>query len=1626
MFITNAGLPTWAAPVTKAVPEKRVDVILNGQLLPTGQTYGFTTQATRSPAPLQMALGVEALSSPTEATRREANSAARAELRAAQPDLEVLARYSGGGGIGESADEFYTPAQVADVMWLLSGVKEDGGSVFDPACGTGQLLARAPRGLHLVGCEISSDSTAIARHLLPHADVRTMPFELFHRTCADDLYTAAVVNPPYGPRTMRHLDASTIRFNETYFILKALERVQHHTGVVVALVNANLTYGDSHQAWREDVELAGLVQQVTLVPTGAFRASGAGVTTAIVVVRRHDLGVREALATLTGSQRQAVLAEFGHLHEWAKGRAVILRTVTGDAVTYQMAHPYGESFRLGRTKDLVTGRYGQAAYPGPVDASADRVTALQQAGSAIRKSTGVPLGQLLECVRVKLGEEAFERASSASREASATPIPLGTRNPEGTWVFTVNGWAPTDDFSVPSVADALFMSTAIGRALELAGQSGVDGTALTHARLLVQRLDAAYRARHGAYDVARLSRLAGRFSRLSLLIANLKAGEVVLPGGDVTPQLTVQGDLAQVARALADQLLLTAANLAEHAGVTRPEALAHLSAHYAFNGEVWIDPGVYYVGNAITMSEHARQLAAQFAGVERTALLKQAEEFLRRMSPAALSDVQLSPRDRVVPAAVLEHWVNAFLNSYHTGGGEQQHALTVVREGGAVKFRLRSTQDTRLNLQARKTFDERAAKDLQAYLNYNTRLPAIAGAADMTPEQYRAERAAAMDEAREYEERVATHFQLWLPASGFAEVTLQAYNLARRSHLTPDGVTAPLDLPDWAGPVPHPYQAMDVRSMAAATGMINGYDVGLGKTFTALMLIAYLRRLGRAVRPLVVVPAGLIGNWATNAAHALPGWRVVTVGMSQVFNADGTPKVKLRRDGSVMVDSRGQPIPVWREDSTATRRLKLGQVTAGDVDLTIMSREAFTAIPMTTANRDRFIQTDEQYLARLEAKDTFDPKGRRSRQDVLKRIQAFQAKCTGRLKTAGEHDLLLEHLSVDLIAYDEAHGYKNVYSASSCFGESVKFLGAGSEADRALDAVYKGRYVRERGGRTYAFTASWVKNSAIEIHSMISLISDDLPEYGLATNEALMEQYLRIEPRIITNMDSSVDVRPAVVGFRRLRELKGIIASKVIVRKAGQPDVVTRTGEPLHVPRVQPVEVAFDMSPEQAAVYADLRQQARMASSSKQREDHAFSVMWRMRKLTADPALLNVAGPNPRFDAIAREVLKVRAQGGKSLVFLSIGEQEGSYERLRDTLIAAGYPAHEIAIVTGSSHSGAVAKIDLEDDYNYGDLTLLICSEVVAEGFNLQIGTAAIVHADIPWNWEAVKQRNGRGGRQGNQFDHVLCIYMLMRGSFDSITYTSMRGKKAWQDQLDGVTDEAENAAAELGTEDLALLLSEDPDATRAAIQAKKEELAERTGQAAFRRKCQLLAQVTYARRSLKALIAHANKRKNGWTAFDHFRVTGARRNHERLAATLSTYSAEDFPLARLATYKGALEWMYGLPFHAGLHFTLGERALTVTSLTVNAVTATDEVGNAVTLTPREIVRGGGTSPPMRRCSGSRSPTPSPPDSRKSPCTSRRTCRSRCSTAGPRTPSRPRRTSSRRACTTDWSRASPA
>ncbi len=148
LFLSNTHFAPARLPATVALP-KDVEVVLNGSLLGTPRASGLGTQPGEAPAPLTFPLGVEALPGITSEARVTANTAALDERTAAQPDLQVLPRDSGRGGLGalaSSVNGFYTPREVALAMWAAAGRVKDGARPLDPSCGVGSLLILAPQG----------------------------------------------------------------------------------------------------------------------------------------------------------------------------------------------------------------------------------------------------------------------------------------------------------------------------------------------------------------------------------------------------------------------------------------------------------------------------------------------------------------------------------------------------------------------------------------------------------------------------------------------------------------------------------------------------------------------------------------------------------------------------------------------------------------------------------------------------------------------------------------------------------------------------------------------------------------------------------------------------------------------------------------------------------------------------------------------------------------------------------------------------------------------------------------------------------------------------------------------------------------------------------------------------------------------------------------------------------------------------------------------------------------------------------------------------------------------------------------------------------------------------------------
>jgi len=1537
-------------------------------LLPTGGPdsqppaadvlYGVVTRALPAPAPHRGPLGAEALLAPGQRQasahlRRAANRAARLALEHPEPDPEALRRYTGGGGLGESADEFYTPARVAELMWTaVCAVPGKEGAplrVLDPACGSGHLLARAPQGTLLTGVEYDQTSAAVARALLPHAHIETCGFEQFHLACAEAPYDRVIVNPPYGPRSLRALHRPDVRLNEEYFSLVATERCLPLRGLCVLLVPAAMTHNDSQAPWRADLLRRGLVVFASLLPAGTFSGSGADVTTALLVVRRHDVGVQRVLETLSDVQVAEVLRQQpntwnGTPRSWIAGTSLYTQT-TERAYTAQgvVMVPRFEPVRtpgglnlLGDKNLLRPGQFATMTYPGDPDLTDERLGQVRAHMEAVCKDPPVTLGAVLGSVRLNFGDAAFRTAEATAEGADDRTVPLGTRSPDGRCVLTEAGWTWSDDLETPAARAALDLAAGVARFAENSGQPGDAKTHLSQ-RLRLLEQDRACRLAHGPYQEDVLKRSVARFPALALLLSHLEDGILTLPERpDLRPEFT--GTPAEIARALADLDWLNEAALARHANVTPAQAASLLTAQYCYAGnDLWQAPGRYYSGNAYEKSEAARTLAASEQGVRRQALLQQADELLRRLPDHAdQGDVPLSPRDPVVPVDVLEAWVNDHLGSFITdrrnGAEETRPLLAVSRTPSGVRLLLIASQDRQENLAARQRLDEGAVRMLSEYLNFSTPLDTRLGTARPADEaEEQALRAATLELACRYEERLRQHFHAWLHGSAHQQRVNEAYNRAYRSELISSGDDGPLDLPGYDGPALHGYQNAAVRMFAASTGMIDGSDTGLGKSLVAICTAALLRRQGRSVRPAIVTPASVVGTMYREARRAFPAWRVTCIGMSPVQDAQGNVLYKRLRNGEFMLNDRQERIERWRPDRPQEKKLKFAAIAAGQTDLVILSNESFKDLPLQDETLEHLIRTDPQLEARRRSAGRLDLRARQSLHEALKASAAQQGRIRRRMRVTHAFELNFEALGLDALFYDEAHRLRNTHALPTTYGgETPRFLGAGQESQRAIDALYKARLTRQRGGRTYAMTASWLWNSLLDAPALMALVSDDLGRIGMQVSETVMERYVATEPRILIDTDGEVRVHPAVTGLHHLAEFRRGVFSVVRVRSRDDADVVQAIGRHA-LPTLRRVEHLIDMTPEQQAHCEEIKRFAARPADTltpeERKAQHPFALQWQMRKLCIDPALLGVAGPNPRFEAITRQALATRARGEKTLIFLSVGESGGSLQRLKDTLIGAGYPENELAVITGSTHHGSLAQQDLADDYNYGDITLLLGTDVIREGMNLQHNTGSLLHGDLTWNRQGMVQRDGRGCRQGNVLPEVRSEVFLMRGSFDGVMYTVLKGKENWERQVRHGQADSAAFSGDLSSEELALMLSANPEETSVLIAAQRQTLRSGTARAIFFQHLQTLHQAWMADAALQHLRYQANRRRHAWTPADHRRVEHARLRAQQARSALETAGAAGFSFSRMIDHAGGVVMSDGLPVHAGMEFTLaGER----------------------------------------------------------------------------------------------------
>ncbi|EHH4325215.1 SAM-dependent DNA methyltransferase, partial [Escherichia coli] len=211
---------------------------------------------------------------------------------------QILAGYTGEGGIGGSVSEYYTPKPIAEGVWeIMKLYGADVGNTLEPSAGTGVFNETKPVGTVMTATEISSVSGRINQLLHPEDSVQISPFEQLAVSTPNDSFDHVVGNVPFGGRdNTRNIDKPYAEETDmgSYFMLRMLDKIKPG-GFMCVIVPPSIVSGSNMKRLRLRLSRKAEFLGAHRLPTGTFDANGTSTVVDVVMMRKHPAEMAEKI-----------------------------------------------------------------------------------------------------------------------------------------------------------------------------------------------------------------------------------------------------------------------------------------------------------------------------------------------------------------------------------------------------------------------------------------------------------------------------------------------------------------------------------------------------------------------------------------------------------------------------------------------------------------------------------------------------------------------------------------------------------------------------------------------------------------------------------------------------------------------------------------------------------------------------------------------------------------------------------------------------------------------------------------------------------------------------------------------------------------------------------------------------------------------------------------------------------------------------------------------------------------------------------------------------------------------------------------------------------------------------------
>ena len=1069
-----------------------------------------------------------------------------------------LALFSGwGGGLVNpetkekgSPYEYYTPKPIAEGIWdVLTDLGFSGGKVLDPSSGTGIFGATSPINCVVDAVELSDQSGRVNQLINdgPGYSCTVAPFEKVASRTPDGIYDAVVTNVPFGDNASRggnqFLDP---RYQneplEGYFILRSLEKLR--AGGRAAFIVPTRVLDEKGGAQEKIRQRASKIAEFVgayRLPTGTFSSADTDVVTDVIFFRKFSDEVIQKIDELQEQEPQKLIdtnvfyQDFiqGTYFKSEEGRPYVLGTFQArDANKFRDTDKVLNNASLSELKELfvkkklpksrINWEALEAAETDPIVYSEGDT--LTQAGCTYQFKDGKwvlqehsgnnatykeNLKKLSDPYAAFASEMSFDEAQNVYKYIQDWSLWMELP----TWLSSVMSVIKES----PNKSDSLWKKAVIALSCKQVLEEQKENAGFNYFAEYQDLSQAILKENFKKADERIQSPVgeAVRITRLQLS-SQTKEGFTRVWLGDVEQDVKLSEDLKnnlKTPQARLAQLQYTSKSAwvdIEKAKEIMGEDFDPISSDdwcVSGDGKRVMSVDNYYVGN---LQSFFKTIDDEILNCNdekvKQKLINQKLRATERVSVIDVETLDFNLRSPYVSQDYKERFLKEYLNS--------AVGLQPGKNGREFKF-----------MKQPSTLDEKFASIMCGYANTgrinlgNFSLPEGMSEND------------ALRTLRKKAKELDVSFNSWVHANEKLMAEL------KRSAKDPEKLyfeevedLSPIAIPGMNPSLKlHGYQAAYVRKMGRNFSGINGFGVGLGKTFTALASVQHAQAIGAKKKTVFIVPNSVLSNWRKEATKAFSTIDdCLFVGLKE------------KKGGGYKADSK-----LYDEHLELIKENRHSKI--------FMTQQAFQRIRVREETLDNYITYMRKVDASFDAKLSGDGDNtdKKSKLAAESRVEEFKKN----LATTGGTAPYLEDLSIDSIVIDEAHFYKNGSFLAEF--EGCEYLSIASPAKMALDAQLKSWYIRGQTGKNdgvLLLTATPITNSPLEIYSMLSLAvgQEQVGKQclGCRGSDAFMQAVCSIDTQPRALLDGKIKNKSVFVGLNNLGVLRRALHSVVTVKEA--------------------------------------------------------------------------------------------------------------------------------------------------------------------------------------------------------------------------------------------------------------------------------------------------------------------------------------------------------------------------------------------------------------------------------------------------------------------------------------------